>query len=778
VAGTHSARRWLATSGVVAVAVAMAAWLGWRAWRGGRDDSSPSRDEARFVGAASCAGCHRAEHDAWQGSQHALAMQSASDRSVLGDFRDARFTDGAVTSTFSHKADGYWVRTDGPDGVLADFRVKYTFGVDPLQQYLIELPGGRVQALSIAWDTRPRARGGQRWLHLYPGQGIEHTSDLHWSGLQQNWNFMCADCHSTNVRKGYDAASNRFATTWSEMNVSCEACHGPGSRHERWARTPRVIRWLGGGDRGLTARLPRGGEARWAIDSTTGSARPRASTAGRAEVETCAPCHSRRTELDQDFTAGAPLYDHYVPSLLMPGLYHPDGQQAEEVYTYGSFVQSRMYHAGVTCSSCHEPHTQRPRAPGNALCARCHLASRFDSPAHHFHRAGSEGARCVSCHMPSTTYMQVDARRDHSLRVPRPDLSVALGVPNPCTGCHGDRSAQWAADALRARLGRDPKGFQRFAAAFHAHERHAPDADSALQVVFADSTQPAFVRASALARMADHPDAAALAAARSGTEDPDPAVRVAALGVIETMPAERRSALAAPLLRDPRRAVRTQAAWVLAPASASLGADDARAFARASDELVAAQRFNADRPEARITLGTYFGFLGRLPEAEAEYRAAIRLFPRAVPAYLNLADLHRVQGREAEGTQTLRDGLAIAPGDASLHYALGMSHARAGRMAESVAELGRAAALDPRPAYVYAHAVALHSTGRVADAIRTLDAALARSPDDRDLLYALATFHRDAGDRTQARSAAERLVATHPADVEARELLQSLVAGP
>jgi predicted CXXCH cytochrome family protein len=754
------------------VGIALVAWL---AWRRRAPDATRATAQASFVGAAACASCHRQEHDAWKGSQHALAMQPATERSVLGDFRDAAFTNEKVTSTFRRERDGYWVRTDGPDGRLADFKVKYTFGVDPLQQYLIEMPDGRVQALSIAWDARPRERGGQRWFHLYPGQGIEHTSELHWSGLQQNWNFMCADCHSTNVRKGYDAASNRFATTWSEIDVSCEACHGPASRHVSWARKPRWLTALLSTDHGLGAPLGERRGVTWSIDSVTGTARRSAPPGARSEMETCAPCHSRRVQVAGEYTAGRKLYDHYVPSLLMPGLYHADGQQRDEVYTYASFAQSRMYHAGVTCADCHDPHTQRLRAEGNALCARCHAAGRFDTPAHTFHRAGSDGSRCVSCHMPATTYMQIDARRDHSLRVPRPDLSVSLGVPNACTGCHTDRSAQWAAEVVRARLGRDARGFQRFAEAFHADESGAPGADSALQVVFADSTQPAIVRATALARMAGHADGAALAAARAGAQDADPAVRLAALGVIEAVPAEQRSVLAAPLLRDPRRAVRGQAAWVLAPAAASLGEDDARAFARASDEFVAGQRLSADRPEARITLGTYFGFLGRLPEAEAEYRAALRLFSRAVPAYLNLADLYRAQGREAEAARTLQQGLAVAPEDPALHSALGMAHARAGRITESVAELGRAASLGRRADYDYAYAVALNSAGRGRDAIRVLDAALARSPGDRDLLFALATFHRDAGDRTEARRAAERLVAAHPADAEARALLQSLV---
>jgi predicted CXXCH cytochrome family protein len=742
---------------------------GWLAWRGRQ--ASPA---AEFVGAAACAPCHQQEHADWSGSQHSLAMQEAGERSVLGDFDGARLTEGAVTSTFFQRDGGYWVRTDGPDGRLADFRVKYTFGVYPLQQYLVELPGGRVQALPFAWDARPAGEGGQRWFHLYPGQGIEHGSDLHWTGVQQNWNFMCADCHSTNVEKGYDAATGSFHTTWSEIDVSCEACHGPGSRHERWARYPRWIGSLLWRDRGLAAPLDERRGVRWTIDPATGNARRSRPRATDAEVQVCAQCHSRRVQIAGGWRAGEPLLDHYLPSLLMPGLYHADGQQRDEVYTYGSFLQSRMFHAGVTCSDCHEPHTGRLRAAGNRLCAGCHSAAKYDLPAHHHHPAGSVGAQCVSCHMPDTTYMRIDARRDHSIRVPRPDQSVSLGVPNACNRCHADRTPDWAAERLEQWNGHQPTGFQHFAEAFSLDERGGAGADSALLAVFGDSAQPSFVRASALARLAGRPTPAGLEAAPAGLEDPDPLVRHAALTLLEALPAEQRVGPAAPLLSDSSRAVRSEAAWVLAPVARGLFGDEAQAYARAQEEFIASQRYNADRPEARVTLGTFFAMLGRQSEAEAEFRSALDLFPRAVPAYVNLADLYRAQGREPEAERTLRQGLAVVPQDPSLHYALGLALARAGRLPEAVAELARAASLGGSAEYEYAYAVALHSSGRQEEAIRTLERALARHPGDRDLLFALATFHRDAGEIDAARRWADRLVRAHPQDAEARALLQSL----
>jgi predicted CXXCH cytochrome family protein len=735
---------------------------------------------AKFVGTQACRSCHTEEFQRWTGSQHDRAMQHAREGAVLGDFRDVRFTEGRITSTFFRRGGKYIVRTDAADGTLRDFEIKYTFGVEPLQQYLVEMPDGRVQALPVAWDSRPREAGGQRWFHLYPGQGIEHGDDLHWTGRMQNWNFMCADCHSTDVRRGYDAQKDQFRTTWSEISVGCEACHGPGSRHVDWAKRPRALRRMFWRDDGMTVRLTERAGVRWAVDPATGHPVRSVPRTTDREVQLCAQCHARRAQIAEGYVAaGARFDDHYVADLIMPGLYHADGQQKDEVYTYGSFLQSRMYHAGVTCSDCHDPHTQKLRAPGNQVCTQCHTAARYDAPAHDFHPARGDGARCVSCHMPATTYMAVDPRRDHSIRVPRPDQTVRLGVPNACNGCHADRTADWAAGQVRSWYGHDPSGFQRFAEAFHADERDAPDAATALAGVSGDPAQPAIVRASALARLANRPGALALDVARAARSDPDPAVRRAALLVLEQLPPRERVAVAGPLLGDSSRTVRLQAAWLLAPASGELGGGERVAFARAADEFIAAERHNADRPEGRLALGTFLAQLGRGSDAAAEYRAAMRLAPTLPAPYVNLADLARAAGQEADAERTLREGLAALPNDADLHHALGLSLARSGRVSDAVAELQRAASLRPdRPELAYAYAVALHSAGRVQEAMRTLEAARARHPTNADLLFALATFHRDAGETDAAIRDAELLTRITQGDPQAEALLESLRRRP
>jgi hypothetical protein len=230
-------RRTIVIAALLAAVIVAAAGIGfyllngsWSAWDA-RDASA-----ATFVGSKTCAGCHRAEAELWHVSQHKQAMDHATDKSVLGDFSNGTFNYYGVKSRFFRKDGKFLVETDGPDGKLATFEVKYTFGIDPLQQYLVEFPDGRLQVLSLAWDSRPKEQGGQRWFHLYPDEEIKHDDILHWTKLNQNWNFMCSECHSTGVRKNYDAANDRFDTTWAEISVGCETCHGQGSHHVAWAR--------------------------------------------------------------------------------------------------------------------------------------------------------------------------------------------------------------------------------------------------------------------------------------------------------------------------------------------------------------------------------------------------------------------------------------------------------------------------------------------------------------------------------------------------------------
>jgi predicted CXXCH cytochrome family protein len=730
-----------------------------------------------FVGSDTCAQCHPAEAKLWRASQHKQAMDHATDTSVLGDFSEAGFDYHGVHSRFFRKNGKFFVETDGPEGKLATFEVKYAFGLDPLQQYLIEFPDGRLQALSIAWDSRPKEQGGQRWFHLYPNEEIKHDDVLHWTKLNQNWNFMCAECHSTGVRKNYDAANDRFATSFAEISVGCEACHGQGTRHVAWARSQQS--WFGKTEdpaKGLLVRFDERRDVVWRIDSKTGNAQRNFTPAlVRREVETCGLCHARRGEFSEDWVPGRWLSDTHVVSPLARGLYHADGQMLDEVYNYGSFKQSKMFAAGVTCSDCHEPHAAKLRAPGDGVCLQCHAADKYAAATHHHHEAASPPLACASCHMPERTYMVVDRRHDHSFRVPRPDLSAQLGTPNACNDCHGDKTAEWAASAIERWHGPNRKGLQNYAEAFHAWTGRS-DAAALLGKVAADPSVPSFVRASALTELAPRLSPANIGLARAGLSDPDPMVRIGALDMLANVSAAQLWPLVSPLLSDSNRGVRIRAAALLAAMpSASQPAADRERFERAAAEFIAAQRLNADRPQARSTLGNFYARRGLATEAEAEYKAALRLSPQFTPAAINLADLYRQLGRDGEGESVLRAAIGTSPRDAGLHHALGLALTRLKRTDEAIAALRRAAEIEPdRARYSYVFAVALHSAGRGEEAMTVLKQILVRHPDDRDTLLALISFSRDAGDFGTALDYAERLARVTPNDPDVVALIESL----
>ena len=478
----------------------------------------PDDVQATYVGRGSCAECHAAEVEQWTGSDHDRAMELATDDTVLGDFKNAEFTQHGITSRMYRDGKKFMIRTEGPDGNLADFEIKYTFGIRPLQQYMVEfdrpadMPEGeiaRLQVLRISWDTVKK-----QWINVPPPDVPEKLSPddpLHWTGIAQCWNNMCAYCHSTNLQKNYDVESATYHTTFSEIDVSCEACHGPASVHVELARSNS---WFWDRKRGYgLARLK-------TLDS-------------RPQIDSCALCHSRRGMLYPDFRPGDHYHDYFDNELLEESTYYADGQIMDEDYEYGSFLQSKMFQKGIRCTDCHNPHSIRLKQDGNRVCTACHQhpAAKYDSPAHHFHKSDSTGASCAECHMPETTYMEVDPRRDHSIRIPRPDLSVALGTPNACTRCHlsdakisdekratlpqyrdwidaarrGDeeikselaRIDKWMLESMQEWYKKETWG-DSFAYALQAGRQRTADAEVALANLAGDRKLPAIVRATAI----------------------------------------------------------------------------------------------------------------------------------------------------------------------------------------------------------------------------------------------------------------------------------------
>jgi tetratricopeptide (TPR) repeat protein len=722
-----------------------------------------------YVGAESCSGCHEEQYRAWRGSHHELAMQHATPAAVLGDFSGVEFQNYGVTSTFLERNGTYFVRTDSASGELEEYPVKFVFGLTPLQQYLIEFPGGRLQPLPIAWDTRDAEEGGQRWFHLYADEFIGHSDLLHWTGREQNWNYMCAECHSTNLEKNYSVDSDSFDTTWSEINVACEACHGPGSRHVQQAKDGTL-----GGLAGLVVDLDDAGRAVWQMNSNTGIAeRSELRMRPPAQPEACGRCHSRRSVAMSEYEFGKTLLDTHSVALLEENLYFPDGQIRDEVYVYGSFIQSRMYQAGVTCGDCHDPHTAQLRS-GNEpsdICSTCHLPTRFASTEHHRHQVAD--VACVDCHMPSRIYMGNDGRRDHSFRIPRPDVSVLTGSPNACNQCHSDEDAQWAQAQVSEWYGdsQDPH----YGQALYAAQSAMPGANLLLLAAISNNSYPGIARATALTLLRAPYSAQVAKAIQDALLSPDAFVRIGALRTLPAVEPELRARLAGPLLADPVRSVRIEAVNIISPVRSALHLQYSEVFRLAERELIDSLQAIAERPEAHSNLANLYAAAGNAPHAEAALRTAIRISPRAVGSRVNLADLYRRMEREQDAEQVLREGLAIDTDAAALRHSLGLLLVRGNSQDEALAELKLATTLAPENArFAYVYAVALNSMGMADRAVVAMQDAANRFPADFDVRWALVSLLREQGQLDAARTAAEEMSEQFPEVESVQVLLRSL----
>ena len=691
------------------------------------------------VGSEKCQACHKKEFDSYRSSDHFHAMDTASSRTVLGDFNNSFFVYYGDTSFFYKKETNYFVKTKDSTGVKKEFRISFTFGWRPLQQYLVQFDDGRMQALPFCWDTRPKEKGGQRWFHIYSKENIAPGDELFWMGYNQNWNYMCADCHTTNFSKNFNAAENTFHSTWSEGRVSCESCHGPASGHLQWTENKNDNTAFKGFLISLAAR-----STQWKMDTSKGTTVPQEILYNDTLIETCARCHARATRFTDDYHHGENFLQSHLPANVNTDNYYIDGQIKDEDYEYGSFLQSKMYANGVTCINCHDPHSMQLKAEGNHLCTSCHSPGKFDVTAHTHHSEGSTGAQCVNCHMPETTYMAIDNRRDHSIRIPRPDLSLVSGSPNACNKCHSDRSVNWAAQNFTNWYAKQLPEERSYAELLYKISKFTNESESSLYELLVSKKYPAIIKAAAVERYNVFSSARITEQVLSLSGSTNVNVRLNALRSIGNLPPERIVPLVSPMLEDPVKAIRLEAVNILSPYTSQLSDEAKTLFAAALKEYLAVQESLSHRPEGFLNRGIILAQTGRVDEAAQLYLKGLKLFPKFIAFYVNLADVYRAQNNTASSKAYIDKGLSIQPGNADLHYAAGLWYVREKDVTNGVIELKKAAALDPSGASIaYGYAISLFSTGKPKDAITVLENYLSKNGNSSQVLDGLISICQD-----------------------------------
>lgn len=708
--------------------------------------------QPQYVGSPKCAECHDEQHDQWIESHHAKAQFPATEQTVLADFSGQKIEHFGIQTEFIKRDGQFIVKTDGPDGELTEFVVEKVIGVTPLQQYLVytypnsdkKTEGqatGQLQTLPYAWDVEKK-----EWYHMYPDEKLSADDPLHWTNWAQNWNHMCADCHTTDLVKNAQDQKNEYHTTFKEETVGCEACHGPGSNHVKQAGSLSYI--FAKDDYGLKKLFK---------------------TSPVQAMEVCAKCHSFRNQLQPGFHAGKKFSDHYFMNTIDGRSYYHDGQIKEEVYVYGSFLQSKMMRNNVTCMDCHQVHSGEMKFKKNQLCYQCHDQNTYGSTSHHFHKLGSQGAQCVECHMPERTYMGIDRRRDHSLRVPRPDLSVKIGVPNACVGCHldsdrkgqapeyanlltasekGDQAAKdrlqalnmWANGVMKKQ--KKPTDQNHYGLVFSRASRGEPEARSDLEKIVMDrKNYSPMVRASALSYLGQYGGEAITRTLASAAYDKEDALirRIAA----SMLRGPDHLSTLRDRLKDEALSVRISALQSLLEYPDQIMRQElSKPYGKkVLAEYRAVCEYNKDQAGSHLNMAVLQEKLMQAEEAVASYRKAIELQPEIAGARSNLSNLLDRLGKKNEARELRMEeiklferDLKLDPGNHGLWHRYGLMLYLQGEPEKALEALQKLVKLAPSvPQYQLTLVLLYRKLKHSSEAMQALEKLMKLQPHNQSL---------------------------------------------
>jgi tetratricopeptide (TPR) repeat protein len=725
--------------------------------RGPEATASETRGSVQYSGSASCRECHEKFYQLWSTSRHGLAMQP-----YTGDFAQARLSpqlSPVVIGKLKYRADVVrgLVTEAGPQGTTS-YRIEQVLGGKNVYYFLTPLKRGRLQTLPVAYDVNRKewfdtAASGVRH---FPGR--ERERPVHWKESPYTFNTSCYGCHVSQLSTNYQLKTDTYKTTWAESGINCETCHGSSVEHNRvmkeapQGKPPKDLKIIS--------------VKKFTVEQHNSA---------------CSTCHLKGTPLTTTFTPGDRLFDHFDLVTLENPDYYPDGRDLGENYTYTSWLMSPCAKSGkLSCIQCHTSSGRyrfKTEEKANEACMPCHENKVQDPTVHTRHQPNSPGNKCVSCHLPLTSFARMN-RSDHSMRPPTPAATIAYKSPNACNGCHPDKDAAWADRLVRQWRHRDYQApvLKQAALLDGARRRDWSKLPEMLEAIAGPGRDAVFA-ASLLRLLPGSQDSRTQEAVLKALKDPSPLVRAAAAENLGLNLSPKTAAALIEATGDDTRLVRVKAAASLSGYPLErLKGEEAKRLEKANMEYLAFIQARPDQWTAHYNLGNYYLSRGELQPAVESFKTAIRMEPQAVLAMVNTSIAYSRLGDNRKAEESLQQALKAAPDSGAANFNMGLMKAEQKDLKQAERYLRAAFKADPQMAQAAYNLGILLSRDRPEEAIRFCRKAAELQPEEPRYSFTLAYYLYKQGENRQATAILDTILEKHPNYRDAQMLKREISA--
>jgi tetratricopeptide (TPR) repeat protein len=458
--------------------------------------------------------------------------------------------------------------------------------------------------------------------------------------------------------------------------------------------------------------------------------------------------------------------------------YYPDGRDLGENYTMTSWSMSPCVKSGqIDCMHCHTSSGRYrfKKEKFNDACLPCHADKMKDVASHTHHKIESEGSKCISCHMPMTSFARMN-RTDHSMLPPVPSATMAYQSPNACNICHKDKDPQWADKFVRQWRARDYQTplLKRAGLIDAARKQDWAKLPDMLDYII-DPKHDEIFAASLIRLIPATQDTKVLTALLAAAEDPSPLVRGAAMQKMCTIPAMESAQALIMAAGDDYRLVRVRAAEGIAtfPEMTVPPAYQA-SLKKANEEYVTSITARPDQWMSHYNLGNYLLGLGELKNATASYQTALRLNPQAIMAMVNTSIAYARMGETGKAERSLQEALLQDASNAAANLNMGLLKAEKNDLKAAEKHFKAAFAADPQMAQAAYNLCIITAKDRIDEAVEWCRKASSLAPQEPRYAYTLAFYLNQKGNKDEAITILKGLVEKYPQYKDAGMLLKEI----